>query len=76
MSRHLKVRRFQNLVRDINSNAIVNTSTSEYEIYMERKRLRDTEKDKLKDMCREINTLKAELFEIKSLIKNMCKDKK
>ncbi|MAJ05150.1 MAG: hypothetical protein CMP36_01415 [Rickettsiales bacterium] len=71
MSRHLKVRHFQNLVRDINSNAIVNTSTSEYEIYMERKRLRDTEKDKLKDMCREINTLKQELFEIKNILKLM-----
>ena len=38
---------------------------------MQRKRLRDDNKDKMKDMCREINTLKQELFEIKNILKLM-----
>jgi|TARA_B100001248_G_scaffold137280_2_gene103127 hypothetical protein len=71
MSRFLKVQHIENLVRDTNSKAIVNTSTTEYEIYMQRKRLRDDNKDKMKDMCREINTLKQELFEIKNILKLM-----
>ena len=71
MSRFLKVQHIENLVRDTNSKAIVNTSTTEYEIYMQRKRLRDDNKDKMKDMCREINTLKQELFEIKNRLKLM-----
>tara|TARA_B100001027_G_scaffold215923_1_gene190955 strand:+ start:312 stop:545 length:234 start_codon:yes stop_codon:yes gene_type:complete len=71
MSRFLKVQHIESLVRDTKSKAIVNTSTSEYEIYMQRKRLRDDNKDKMKDMCREINTLKQELFEIKNILKLM-----
>ena len=71
MSRFLKVQHIENLVRDTNSKAIVNTSTTEYEIYMQRKRLRDDNKDKMKDMCREINTLRQELFEIKNILKLM-----
>jgi ribosomal protein L29 len=43
---------------------------------MKRREMRKSSVDNMKSMCREINTLKAELFEIKSLIKNMCKDKK
>ena len=67
MSR-LKVQGFDSLVRDTRTNAIVNTSTSEYKIYMERRKARESQADKLRDVCKEINTLKTELREIKSLI--------
>ena len=30
----------------------------------------------MKDICREINTLKAEMYEIKDILKSLCKDKK
>ena len=67
MSR-LKVQGFNNLIRDTRSNAIVNTSTSEYKIYMQRRKARENQADKLRDVCKEINTLKTELREIKNLI--------
>jgi hypothetical protein len=67
----IKVLEFESLQRDINSNAIVNTSSSEYEIYVARKQQREIDKNKMQDMCREINTLKAELIEIKSIIKKI-----
>ena len=38
MSRFLKVEGHTSLVRDTNSNAIVNTNVSEYQIYMQRVR--------------------------------------
>ena len=64
----IKVLNFDNLQRDIKSNAVVNTSSSEYEIYIARKQQRELDKNKMQDMCREINTLKAELIEIKRMI--------
>ena len=66
----IKVLNFDNLQRDIKSNAVVNTSSSEYEIYIARKQQRELDKNKMQDMCREINTLKAELIEIKRIIKS------
>ena len=67
MSR-LKVQGFDSLVRDTRSNAIINTNTSEYKIYMQRRKARENQADKLRDVCKEINTLKTELREIKNLI--------
>ena len=64
----LKVEGYGSLVRDTNSNAIVNSSTSEYKIYMSKYRAREQQSDELRNACKEINTLKAELREIKSLI--------
>jgi hypothetical protein len=76
MARFQKVETEQYLIRDTESGGIINTNSSEYELYMKRREMRKSSVDNMKSMCREINTLKAELFEIKSLIKNMCKDKK
>ena len=64
----LKVKGYGSLLRDTNSNAIVNSSTSEYRIYMARYRAREQESDKLRNACKEINSLKAELREIKDLV--------
>ena len=64
----LRVEGYGNLVRVTNSNAIVNSSTSEYKIYMAKYRAREQQSDELRNACKEINTLKAELREIKSLI--------
>ena len=64
----LKVDGYENLVRDTSSNAVINSSTSEYRIYMSRYKAREKESDKLRNACKEINSLKSELREIKSLI--------
>ena len=69
----LRVEGYGDLVRDTNSNAIVNSSTSEYKIYMAKYRAREQQSDELRNACKEINTLKAELREIKSLIKGLVK---
>ena len=66
----IKVMNFDHLQRDLKSNAIVNTSSTEYEIYIARKQQRELDKNKMQDMCREINTLKADLIEIKRMIKS------
>ena len=73
MSKYLKVEGHTSLVRDINSNAIVNTNASEYQIYMQRVRSREQQGDQIRNAVKEINTLKAELREIKNLLKEIVK---
>ena len=59
------------LVRDTNSNAIVNVSKSDYQLYMSRYTAREKQSDVLRDTVKEINTLKQELFEIKNILKEI-----
>jgi len=67
----LKVEGHTSLFRDTVSNAVINSSTSEYRIYMSKYRAREQQSDELRSACKEINTLKAELREIKDLIKKV-----
>jgi len=67
----LRVEGHTGLVRDTNSNAIVNVNKSEYQLYMSRYNAREKQSDVLRDTVKEINTLKQELFEIKKLLKEI-----
>jgi len=69
----LQVEGFASLVRDTNSNAIVNVNKSEYQLYMSRYKAKEKQSDVLRDTVKEINTLKSELFEIKKLLKEVIK---
>ena len=64
----LKIQNYENLVKDTRSNAIVNTSKSEFQLYMKRRQERNKNGDKLRNACKEINNLKSELREIKDLL--------
>ena len=70
MSR-LKVEGHTSLVRDTYSNGIVNTNRSEYTVYMSRIKAREKQGDEIRTAVKEINSLKAELREIKNLIKGL-----
>ena len=59
---------YNHLIRDTSSNAIVNTSTSDYSLYMARFKAREKQSDVLRDTVKEINNLKKELREIKELL--------
>ena len=65
---HIKVEGHTNLVRDIRSNAIVNNNKSEFQMYMKRHKERNEQGDKMRNVCKEINSLKAEFREIKELL--------
>ena len=66
MSDTIKVEGQTHLVRDVNSNAIINTNKSEYQLYMQRVKVREKQSDKLRSAVKEINNLKSELREIKN----------
>ena len=67
----LKVQGFTSLERDIYSNGIVNTNKTEYQVYMSRIKAREKQGDEIRSAVKEINSLKAELREIKNLIKGL-----
>ena len=69
----VRVEGFANLVRETNSNAIINVNKSDFELYMARHKARQREGDELRGAIKEINTLKQELFEIKKLFKEVIK---
>ena len=73
MSDTLKVEGHTHLVRDVNSNAIVNTNVSEYQLYMQRRKVREKQSDELRSAVKEINNLKNEIREIKNLVKEIIK---
>lgn len=67
----LQVQGFESLIRDTSSNGIINTNKTEYQVYMSRVRAREKQGDEIRSTVKEINNLKAELREIKDLIKGV-----
>jgi len=65
---YIKVEGHSEYVRDEKSHAIINTDTSTYVSYMRMMENKKKQKDQLRDAVREINTLKCEMHEIKSLL--------
>ena len=68
MSEYLKVEGHEHLIRDMGSKAIVNTNRFAYVAAVQRSKNAQKAKDELRDATREINTLKSEMHEIKSLL--------
>ena len=73
MSNTIKVEGHTHLIRDVNSNAIINTNQSEYQLYMQRVKVREKQSDELRGAVKEINNLKKDIREIKELIKEIVK---
>lgn len=64
------------LFRDTHTNAIVNTNQSEYVSYLARKKIQENEKDRINCMERDLNAIKDDLTEIKTLLKNFSSGSK
>ena len=63
-----KVQGHSNLVRDLKSQAIVNTDSDAYARYMARKVKQTKKDDEMRSVVREVNSLKTEMREIKDLL--------
>ena len=64
----VKVKGHSNLVRDLKSQAIINTDSDAYARYMARKAKQSKKDDEMRTVVREVNSLKTEMFEIKKLL--------
>ena len=63
-----KVQGHSHLVRDLKSQAIVNTDSDAYARYMARKVKQTKKDDEMRSVVREVNSLKTEMREIKDLL--------
>ena len=68
MSDTVKVQGHPHLVRDLKSQAIINTDSDAYARYMARKRKQQDKDDEVRQVIRDVNELKCEMREIKNLI--------
>ena len=71
MSEYLKVEGYNNLVRDTTSHAIINTDRSAYQMAKKRAADAQTQRDEIRNASREINNIKCEMHEIKSMLKTL-----
>ena len=68
---HVRVKDHSNLVRDPSTNCIINTSQSDYDQYLARRKQKRSEHERVDTMEQDLSDLKSEIGEIKSLLKEI-----
>ena len=63
----------RSFVKDTTTQAVINSDRKAYLAYMNRIRQKQEQNDKLRDVVRDINSLKAEMYEIKELLQKVVK---
>ena len=71
MSDYLKVQGHSNLVRDTRTHAIINKDKNAYNLAKRRAEEAQRQRDEIRGATREINNLKCEMHEIKSMLKTL-----
>ena len=74
MSKFVKVKSDVSLVRDMDSNAIVNQNQSEFDKFMSLSKKKYQERYELDTMKSDLDALKNDMEEIKSLLKSMARN--
>jgi len=74
MKQYIKVEAQDSLVRDISSNAIVNNNKSEYENFLRISEQKYKEKKEFEKLKTDVNSMKNDLDEIKSMLKSIVRD--
>ena len=75
MSNLIPVEGNNDLVRDPKTDQIINTNTSAYEQYISQRKRRKLEKEKSLSVEEDLASLKSEMNEIKSLLKELVNGK-
>ena len=65
----MKVKGHESLIRDENSNAILNTNLSEYDQYLSIRSKRKKGTDRIDNMENDLKSLKDDINEIKNLLR-------
>ncbi len=68
---HIDVKGAPDLVREKDSHAIINRNKGAYDIAVKRARAAQEQRDQIRETTREINSLKCEMHEIKSLLQDI-----
>jgi hypothetical protein len=73
---YLKVEGYNNLVRDPNTNSIINTNMTEYQQYVARRNIKNEENKKLDILESDVTNMKNDLNEIKTLLRSLINGSK
>jgi len=68
---YLKVEGHSNLLRDPNTNSIINTNMSEYQEYIIRRDSKSEKNQKIQNLESDVANIKNDLDEIKSLLRSL-----
>ena len=71
MNKHIKVKSDISLVRDIESNAIISKNQSEFDKFIKLSEKKYAEKKKFDNMRSDLDSLKHDMNEIKTLLRNI-----
>lgn len=74
-NKYIKVKDKDDLVRDTESNAILNCNTDKYEKYMEDYKKIYSEKQRINSLERDLSDVKSDINEIKTLLKSLAQNK-
>jgi hypothetical protein len=69
--KYLQVEGHEDLVRDTQSTAIINKNKGAYMLAKKRAESAQRERDAIRNASREINNIKCEMHEIKSMLKTL-----
>jgi len=73
MKEYVKVKDHLSLVRDPQTNAILNTSKSEYDEYMKARKKNASKAERVEQLETDVNDIKNDLNEIKSLLLDLAR---
>lgn len=71
---YLKVEGHNNLIRDPDTNSIINTNMSEYEQYLARRKTKVEENQKVQNLEEELASMKSDIDEIKFLLRSLVNE--
>jgi len=71
MNKYVKVKSDISLVRDVNSNAIISKNQSEFDKFIKLSEKKYAEKKKFDNMRSDLDSLKQDMDEIKTLLRNI-----
>ena len=68
---YIKVDGHSNLMRDPNTNSIINKNMTEYQEYISKRNIKNEENQKIQNLERDLANMKGDLNEIKSLLRSL-----
>lgn len=71
MDNYLPIDQNPSLIRDLDTHGVINVNQSQYNQYLNSKKLREDEKESMQKIEHDIDCLKSDLCIIKSLITKM-----
>lgn len=72
--KYIKVEGYNNLLRDAETNSIVNTNVSEYQEYIARRDAKNEENQKTQNLESDLANMKNDIDEIKSLLRSLINE--